>query len=1442
MFSRFEMSLTKLGITSRTVPVSLYLVFGLLGPMLFLYFMHSGEKEVPLSDAAALGWALFTQLTVCGLTFPELQRKRLWLMGAMLALCVCYVVFVEVTEDPSMPPEPVLNDLTKTLGCALYDPDNTFPNVGCKELEYYYKLEPILDADLLVNSSNLVGPTIYSRNAIHAAVAGRMLHHFFELMGSVMFVTFPANESLRDRDQPCRDAMRRYACGATFQPCTGDCEQQLRPCQSMCESVLKECPGIEKLYDLIAPGTEIRGVVFAAEDEIAPLTRFFDRLFLSLKMRCPVHRPNTTIDITTPPMCVDSSTFKPDDEGTCNFNTRSVLKRDNDARTAIYETELRARDDDVQQMFDVRRALPFVMFVLYGIALLIIAKFLGDIRSQLAESADFWVRWWEVTPKLTHLATPLQLSVIVLLLLMAAYVERNTSYWYVSVVENLVSVALLNFTIETVICYVRLEDECNPESALKRPQRHIPILYEVSVYGKYFAVKVCAQEAFEVAIQFTYFFVAIDTTDEATIIVQATVLFVNLVVTPYLMTTYRSSVVLFDAVVEAIYFIINVVNALTRDEQTQSIGLASVLIEMTSLCFSSWGCVSSLYVLSQYYFHYKYTGMVMMAVSDTTAAGEEGGGKRIIVRGVDETETGDAPDSTRQEMMEMPEWVAIGAGNGPTTDGRDQETVADDDTGSTSRCASPPGLSAANVRLQAVMQHTKSATNSALIPVSRNTRIAVCFVCVCLAVVFYVSTMARLGLQDNQCREMVGDTLWSKVSPKLVFPDGFAADTRCELSVASSIDLSDQGITEVPPGIVHFTSLHSLDLSNNHLTTIPSLLSRIPLEFLFLANNNITWIDPDVFETPPLKHVDVSGNPFAKYVNWSHSNLSKIPRHLPLLNTTDVLLLNNNDIQDISVLQNISVVEHLDMSYNNISAIPPAYLGQADTNLVNFSHNFLVAKGSLSSGSMAQGISTLLCAVLDFTYNKFDVLPTLIVYATTVPAERPTILISHNNITEVNMRDLGSISLSLDMPFLEDIKDEIVSFDGSNQWNVIGAPVSLAHSTSLRYFNISDAAWGNDPSNTECRAFRYNEWWYLVNSFRHMEILDLSYDPVFHRLCLLPTLDVALDLPSLKRFWMRGQSSRGLFHCERCFMDTFAALEELDISGYNRTVAEPANITDDEIMASVPFPQVARFRSTLQRLYVDRAEFGKTNFVAVIGVLAQLRYLSFDDSDVSEFPASLVTTSLPNLRVLMMSNNLLASVPLAALSSHPALETYDISGNLLGTAIDAALLFGAPNLKCVFVGPQAHRRMLPVVNYANPSWATRLSVVDLRGVVARPLLAATSCFKSGANWCTQMRRVCVDAGDLSMCKTAFGDGVGGNSSVCTTEDVCGRGSAAADHCGVDHHYYSKLTFTVSSVENRCNDCSGKCTKKFVLGDGIMPSLPPPKECKNVVIFNSDRWG
>eukprot|EP00760_Papus_ankaliazontas_P016192 PhM_4_TR16767/c1_g1_i8/m.74987 len=801
------------GQQSILLPLLIYLFVGIVLPFVVLAAGHTADADMWISDTALIIWTSYLHAAIAAYTFPTIRQRTILIIGASAVSMLVYMFFAVFAEDPSFPSLPQLHDLDDTGECLLFDPNNDWENVECREANYFYRMNQVTEKDLIANSS-VVAPDISPAEA-RAFFAARSLYHEMSLVGTLLFISIPPN--LTDTRvttylDNCTAALRKFLCLSLLEPCSGDCKPSFLPCRSVCTDVLKECPGFENIHHLFPPGSPIHDIALAPSAEVAPLYRMLDRSAATSASICTTYSAHPEValllanDSVKEPQCINDFGYEPEAEGMCNMKTRLRLKSENDHKMEEYQASLDEYNHDVAMLENARRSLPFVLMLVQigltgAIAVSTTAKVVavqqkqssskeavqeespdefddndartkrrlsytfsdedsghasngqkGDrasllpigLRLQLEESDKFWRRWWDVAPKLTHLALPLQITVVVLLFLMARHTARSsTSYWYIAVIENVLSIVLLGYIVETAVCFVRLEDECNPAlmeqdrgtealyALVKPTQRRVTIFYQVSVYGRYFAMKVFVQEAFEIGIQFMYFFTSVSTTHSTTVIIQASVLFVNLVVTPYLMTTQRSSVVLFDAVLEAIYLIINISNALTRDHFGAASTFAMV-VEMTSMCTSSWGCVTSLYVLSQYYFHYTYTGMVVMTTAATSGIGATNTMKtsKIVVRSVDDTDTGDAPDTSLAASES--ESTMIGPSVAMTS------------------ILEPKS----SFRMQAVereKRRAKEAKSNALIPVSPQVRALICTISVLIACGFFVTTMVRLGLQYDKC-------------------------------------------------------------------------------------------------------------------------------------------------------------------------------------------------------------------------------------------------------------------------------------------------------------------------------------------------------------------------------------------------------------------------------------------------------------------------------------------------------------------------------------------------------------------------------------------------------------------------------------------------------------------------------------------------------------------
>ncbi|XP_012254156.2 leucine-rich repeat protein soc-2 homolog [Athalia rosae] len=153
------------------------------------------------------------------------------------------------------------------------------------------------------------------------------------------------------------------------------------------------------------------------------------------------------------------------------------------------------------------------------------------------------------------------------------------------------------------------------------------------------------------------------------------------------------------------------------------------------------------------------------------------------------------------------------------------------------------------------------------------------------------------------------------------------------------LNLSENYIENIPDeAFDHLQSLEELDLSKNNLTTLTNrVLERVTnIELLDLSSNRISELDPAINLLTRLIHLDLSHNNLENLPNGSLKTLTEL-RHLDLsfnkivslgednlshLNNLTSLLLNNNHLVYLSPHELPVSIEHLNVGYNMISAIP----------------------------------------------------------------------------------------------------------------------------------------------------------------------------------------------------------------------------------------------------------------------------------------------------------------------------------------------------------------------------------------------------------------------------------------------------------------------------------------------------------------------------------------
>jgi len=133
------------------------------------------------------------------------------------------------------------------------------------------------------------------------------------------------------------------------------------------------------------------------------------------------------------------------------------------------------------------------------------------------------------------------------------------------------------------------------------------------------------------------------------------------------------------------------------------------------------------------------------------------------------------------------------------------------------------------------------------------------------------------------------------------------------LTKLTNLNLENNQLTALPPEIGKFTDLTYLSVSNNQLAALPPEIGAlVKLDRLYLINNHITWLPPDIGLLASLKWLRLSKN-----------QLTSLPAEIGLLANLDWLILENNQLTSLPPeISGLSSVTTLDVGSNLLPALP----------------------------------------------------------------------------------------------------------------------------------------------------------------------------------------------------------------------------------------------------------------------------------------------------------------------------------------------------------------------------------------------------------------------------------------------------------------------------------------------------------------------------------------
>jgi len=138
----------------------------------------------------------------------------------------------------------------------------------------------------------------------------------------------------------------------------------------------------------------------------------------------------------------------------------------------------------------------------------------------------------------------------------------------------------------------------------------------------------------------------------------------------------------------------------------------------------------------------------------------------------------------------------------------------------------------------------------------------------------------------------------------------------------TELDLSGEGLTELPPELGQLTQLQRLILSNNQLTQLPPELGQLTqLQELFLYNNQLTQLPPELGQLTQLRELYLYGN-----------QLTQLPPELGQLTQLLGLYLRGNQLTELPPeLGQLTQLLGLDLRHNQLTELPPVFDSVAKT-------------------------------------------------------------------------------------------------------------------------------------------------------------------------------------------------------------------------------------------------------------------------------------------------------------------------------------------------------------------------------------------------------------------------------------------------------------------------------------------------------------------------------
>jgi hypothetical protein len=157
----------------------------------------------------------------------------------------------------------------------------------------------------------------------------------------------------------------------------------------------------------------------------------------------------------------------------------------------------------------------------------------------------------------------------------------------------------------------------------------------------------------------------------------------------------------------------------------------------------------------------------------------------------------------------------------------------------------------------------------------------------------------------------------------------------------TDLDLSEVGLTYLPPEICQLSQLQTLDLDQNQLTSLPAEIGQLPrLQRLYLNQNQLTRLPAEIGQLSQLRWLFLNQNQLASlpaeigqlsqllWLDSSQNQLVALPTEIGQLSQLEELILNQNQLTSLPAeIGQLSQLQELNLNRNQLATLP-AEIGQ----------------------------------------------------------------------------------------------------------------------------------------------------------------------------------------------------------------------------------------------------------------------------------------------------------------------------------------------------------------------------------------------------------------------------------------------------------------------------------------------------------------------------------